>query len=317
MKKLFFSPLLLSAVVALASFGVMHDAEAKRLGGGKSVGRSSNVTQQQAAPQTPNTPAATPNTANTNQATPKASPTSTPPAPAKKPWGAMLGGLAAGLGLAALFSAFGMGGQFASAMGSILMVLLLVGAALFVWRMFRARSQGGLAAAGGAPLPRTRSDDAGYYRHAGAEGLSSASFKPTEAATQTMARFGAPEGFDEAGFIATAKQHYTRLQQSWDSGNLAEIERFTTPDMYAELKGQIEARQGVDKTDVVTLDAQLLGIEEINGEYLASVEFSGLIREETFGGATPFREVWNLARDKAGKGGWMLAGIEQLSASVH
>jgi predicted lipid-binding transport protein (Tim44 family) len=87
--------------------------------------------------------------------------------------------------------------------------------------------------------------------------------------------------------------------------------------MYTELEAQIAQRQGLDKTDVVTLEAQLLGIEDTNDEYLASVEFSGLIREETFGSAAPFREVWNLARDKPGKGGWMLAGIEQMNASVN
>jgi predicted lipid-binding transport protein (Tim44 family) len=322
---LFMKPIfnvLITLAVAVGAAGYSADADAKRLGGGKSIGRSSNVTQKQAQPPAQQGNTATPNASNApvNQAAAKPAAASTPAVAPKRPWGAMLGGLAAGLGLAALFSAFGMGGGLAESMGSILMVLLLVGAAVFAWRMIRSRmSPAGLspAAAGGAPLPRSRSDDVGYYRHAGAEGHTTAAFHPEEQATQTMARFGAPEGFDEAGFITTAKQHYTRLQQAWDSGNLAEIERFTSPAMYSELKEQIAQRQGLDKTDVVTLEAQLLGIEEANGEYLASVEFSGLIREETFGGATPFREVWNLARYKAGKGGWLLAGIEQMNASVH
>jgi predicted lipid-binding transport protein (Tim44 family) len=300
--------------VALACLG-MSDAQAKRLGGGKSIGKPSNVTQnntaqKQAQPNTP--PAAAPATV-------------APAAPAvapKRPWGAMLGGLAAGLGIAALFSALGMGGQLASAMGSILMVLLLVGAVFFIWRMFKMRGQGGLKMAGASSFQAPeaavpRGNDAGYYRNVGAEGISSASFKPTEVATQTMSRFGAPEGFDEAGFLVTAKTHYTRLQQAWDSGNLVDLERFCTPDMFGELKAQIAARDGVDKTDVVTLEAQLLGIDEVAGTYHASVEFSGLIREETFGGAAPFREIWNLSREKEAKSGWLLTGIEQLSASVH
>ncbi len=308
------SSLIVVVCVALASLG-MSDAQAKRLGGGKSIGKPSSVTQNSTAQKqaTPTPPAAAPAAA--------AAPVAPAVAP-KRPWGAMLGGLAAGLGIAALFSALGMGGQLSSMLGSLMMVLLLAGAVFFIWRMFKMRGQGGLKMAGGSSLQAPdarvpRGNDAGYYRYAGAEGISSASFKPTEVATQTMARFGAPEGFDEAGFLATSKTHYTRLQQAWDSGNLADLERFCTPDMFTELKAQILAREGTDKTDVVTLEAQLLGIDEISGEYHASVEFSGLIREETFGGAAPFREVWNLSRDKAGKGGWLLTGIEQLSASVH
>jgi predicted lipid-binding transport protein (Tim44 family) len=313
------SSLIVVVCIALASLGVSHDAEAKRLGGGRSIGKPSNVTQNNTAQKQ-----AAPTNATPTNAAPAApvAPAAAAVAP-KRPWGAMLGGLAAGLGIAALFSALGMGGQLASAMGSILMVLLLVGAVFFIWRMFKMRGQGGLKMAGASSLQVPdakvpRGNDVGYYRHAGAEGLSSASFKPTEAATQTMSRFGStPEGFDEAGFLATAKTHYTRLQQAWDSGNLADLERFCTPEMFGELKDQIAAREGVDKTDVVTLEAQLLGIEDMSGIYHASVEFSGLIREETFGGAAPFREIWNLSRDKNGQSGWLLTGIEQFNASVH
>lgn len=321
------SPLFVSLIFVVTSSLLMHDAEAKRLGGGKSIGRSSTssttAAQKQAAPQNANTPAATQQPTSNIQAAPKSPATSMPAAPAKKPWGGILGGLAMGLGLAALFSAFGMSGEFAQMMGSMLMIALLVGAVLFIWRMWRSRSggaAGSLAAAGGAPLPRTRSDEVGYYRHAGAEGISSASFKPTEVSTQVMPRFGAaPEGFDDAAFLNTAKQLYTRMQQAWDSGDVTTIARFATPEMHQALKQQIEARQGADKTDVVTLEAQLLGVEATaDDEFMASVEFSGLIREETFGGAAPFREVWNFVRSKsAEQAGWQLAGIEQLNTAAH
>jgi predicted lipid-binding transport protein (Tim44 family) len=45
---------------------------------------------------------------------------------------------------------------------------------------------------------------------------------------------------------------------------------------------------------------------------MASVEFSGMIREEPSAGPSPFREVWNLVKPKAGNGGWLVAGVQAL-----
>ncbi len=88
---------MLAAVVTVTMALGSVDAEAKRMGGGKSVGKqSSNVTQREATP--PNAPAAP-----AAQAAPAANPaaaTAGAAAAQRKPWGAMLGGLAAGLGLA-------------------------------------------------------------------------------------------------------------------------------------------------------------------------------------------------------------------------
>ena len=60
------------------------------------------------------------------------------------------------------------------------------------------------------------------------------------------------------------------------------------------------------------LDAKLLGIEELDGEYMASVEFSGVIREEVSAGPNPFREVWNMTKPKDGKSGWLVTGLQAL-----
>ncbi|MCB1975070.1 MAG: Tim44 domain-containing protein, partial [Burkholderiaceae bacterium] len=66
---------------------VLHpDAEARRMGGGKSFGQqSSNVTQRNAAPATPAGP--TQNAAAAKPGAPAAAPAAAAP---KKPWGAML-----------------------------------------------------------------------------------------------------------------------------------------------------------------------------------------------------------------------------------
>jgi predicted lipid-binding transport protein (Tim44 family) len=45
---------------------------------------------------------------------------------------------------------------------------------------------------------------------------------------------------------------------------------------------------------------------------MASVEFSGMIREDESAGASPFREVWNMTKPRHGSGGWLVAGVQAL-----
>src|SRR3569623_2007427 len=112
--------------------------------------------------------------------------------------------------------------------------------------------------------------------------------------------------------MSNAKTDLIPLQEGWDKGDTNDIREFTTPEMFAELKMQISERGAASNaTDVVTLDAQLLGMETQANEHLASVRFSGTIRESEHGAAEPFSEVWNLSKPISGQGGWLLAGIQQ------
>ena len=123
-----------------------------------------------------------------------------------------------------------------------------------------------------------------------------------------------PADFDTPAFLRHSKTYFIRLQAAWDKADVNDIREFTTPEMFAELRMQIQERgASANHTDVVTLDAQLLGIENSGNEHLASVKFSGMIRESLDAQAEPFAEVWNLTKPVAGQGGWTLAGIQQLS----
>jgi predicted lipid-binding transport protein (Tim44 family) len=134
------------------------------------------------------------------------------------------------------------------------------------------------------------------------------------AATQASAPWGVPADFDTPAFLRHAKTYFIRLQAAWDKADTNDIREFTTPEMFAELRMQIQERgASPNHTDVVTLDAQLLGIENSGAEHLASVKFSGMIREADNAPAEPFAEVWNLTKPASGQGGWTLAGIQQLS----
>ena len=128
------------------------------------------------------------------------------------------------------------------------------------------------------------------------------------------APWGVPADFDTPAFLRHAKTYFIRLQAAWDKADVNDIREFATPEMFAELRMQIQERgASANHTDVVTLDAQLLGIENSGTDHLASVKFSGMIRESLDAQAEPFAEVWNLTKPASGQGGWTLAGIQQLS----
>ncbi len=122
-----------------------------------------------------------------------------------------------------------------------------------------------------------------------------------------------PAGLDGAEVLEVARSRFMRLQAAWDAGDVQALGHLTTPDMLRELMPMLSARvAGASRTDVITLHAELVGLEELGAAYLASVEFSGLIRESAEQGAVPFRELWMLACEKDGSPSWRLARQQAL-----
>lgn len=290
-------------------------AEAARFGGGKSIGKqSTNVTQKQA----PAAPKEAPKAAPATPASPAAA-----PAPARNKWLGPLAGLAAGLGIAALLSHFGMGGAMAEMLGSFLLIGALVLGALFLWRMWKNKNapadSAGAGGAFGQPAFAGAAPGAAY--NGGNAGFDSNAFTPAAqlaggAAATTVAAGGGtwtvPAGFEVDDFLHIAKMYFVRLQAAWDTRNESDIRTFTTPEMYAEIKLDLVARGDAhNQTDVVTLNAEFLGVEEQGDKTLASVRLSGMIRETVGGPAEPFTEVWNLEKPASAKASWVLAGIQQ------
>ncbi len=304
---------LITLMVAVSALSVtVSEAQAKRMGGGGSFGKQSqNVSRQSAAPAQ-------------NQAAPTmakpATPANTPATPAKpaSPWKGILGGALLGLGLGALLSHFGLGGAMASMISTLLMVALLAAAAFFIYRMLTRKRDGnayaksGLQPAyAGGNTPAFRTPEIGSRLEP--TSLQSSSLASGSAVTEN-AQWGVPADFDTAGFLRHSKTYFIRLQAAWDRADVNDLREFTAPELYAEMKQQLlERGASANHTDVVTLDAQLLGIETIGNEYLASVKFSGMIRESENAPAEPFNEVWNLSKPVSGAGGWILAGIQQVS----
>jgi predicted lipid-binding transport protein (Tim44 family) len=293
-------------VLALSFTLVAQDAEAaRRFGGSKSFGR-------QTLNRDANPPAKAPaqNAANPSQQ-------QTPPAGAPAAgnrWMGPLTGLAAGLGIAALLSHLGLGGAFAAALANILVIALLVFAGMFVWRMLKRSAS---PASQGVPMRH-----AFETRNAASfgDGASTNVFGAPIAGTHTAAappaavetEHGIPADFDVEGFLRIAKVNFNRLQAAWDARDLDDIRRFTTPEVYAEIRMQRdEDANSKDRHEVENLDARLLDIETTADDYVASVRFSGVIRENG-GNSEPFEEVWNLVKPVDGRSGWLLGGIQQL-----
>ena len=313
-------------LVLVLSLGGLN-AEAKRLGGGRSMGQQSgNVTQREAVKPAAPTQQVAPVGVN-KPATPP------PAAPAKRPWGAMLGGLAAGLGLAWLAHSLGMG----EAMGNILMFGLLAFAAMALigWfmRSRQAGSQGGLAYQGAG---NTATSPEVLRQYNPEKVGNDASARPWEAPATTFdsaapaatgsmigsalngpQNWGVPAGFDTEGFLTAAKRNFNTLQDAWDRSDISMLRSMMTDAMLAEIQAQLAEREATasglpNKTEVLMLEAQLLGIEELPDVYMASVEFNGMIREEAHASPSPFREVWNMTKPRQGGSGWLVAGVQAL-----
>jgi predicted lipid-binding transport protein (Tim44 family) len=252
-------------------------------------------------------------------------PAATPAPRPASPWRGILGGALLGLGLGALLSHLGIGGALASVIGTVLTIALLALAAMFIYRLFRRKNQppalrpsyaGGYSSGNSGNSGNTPEIGSGLDQQARpaalqAEPQSSGFSGGVAAAAQP---WGVPADMDVQAFLRAAKTYFIRLQAAWDKGDVEDIREFTTPEMFAELKLQMQERGAAPtNTDVVSLDAELLGVEKVGNEYMASVKFSGWIKEDPNASAEPFSEVWNLIKPVSGQGGWILAGIQQLS----
>lgn len=311
---------LVNLMLAITMTTMVADAIARPMGGRRSFGRQSANVTQKAPPAAPGAPMAAPG-ATRPAAAPAAAGAAGAAAAAKKPgmWKGILGGALLGLGLGALFSSLGLSAALGNAIGSILMILLLVMAVMFIVRMFRRKDTPANAPFEGFSKPVPAGAAARSSTPEIGSGLSQqpSAFQPVQPVGGTTqatneATWFVPGDFDKESFVRQSKSMFIRMQAAWDKGDVNDLREFTTPEVFAELKMQMTERTDGDYTDVVSIDAQLLGIEDLGSDYMASVRFSGMVKESPTAQPTPIAEVWNLTKPKSGSAGWLLAGIQQL-----
>ncbi len=305
--------LVLAAVFTLGLSTVTLDAEAaKRMGSGKSMGTQRQASQDK-APTTAAQPAAT-----------GAAPAAAAAAPSRSSWMGPIAGIAAGLGLAALASHLGFGDELASMVMMGLVAVAIMAAIGFFMRKRAAAQQSSTVGAGGLQPAHAGVGDNGNSAPAYKVSMPSASVATTGSAIGSAIGSGVglsapagpaiPAGFDVSGFERNAKVNFIRLQAANDAGNLDDIRQFTTPEMFAELKLDIADRGAApQKTEVVSIDAKVIEVDENTERYLVSVQFIGVIRVQDEMQDEPFAEIWNLMKSRTGSGGWVLSGIQQTS----
>ena len=332
---------LLAIVFTLGLTTVAMDAEAaKRLGSGKSMGTQ----KQSTVDKTPGAPA------QSAAAAPAAGAAAGAAAAApKRSWMGPLAGLAAGLGLAALASHLGLGDELASMlMFGLLAAVVMVAIGFFMRKRAAAQQQ---AASGGGGMQYAHANpgygtgnNAGSGSASGSGGGSGSANYPESATpvyktampasgnggglgigsgvgagiasgvgTSVTTASRIPADFDTAAFERNAKVNFIRLQAANDAGNLDDIRQFTTPEMFAELKLELAERgAGSQKTDVVSIHAHVLDVEEDAQRYVVSVRFTGVIKTDIGEPDESFDEVWHLSKQRQGNTGWVLSGIQQM-----
>jgi predicted lipid-binding transport protein (Tim44 family) len=267
--------LLAVTIIGLGGMMVATDADARRFGGGRTVGAQRNVT----APPPAQTPA--------KQAAPaqQQAPNQAAPAQTGSRWAPILGGLALGGLIGYLFGGNGL-------LGVLLLAMLAIAAVVVV-----------------RALMQRRQESARPVQFAGMRETvdMTPARAPSGAALNRPSSI--PAGFDAASFLRGAKMNFLKLQSANDAGRLDEIREFTTDELYEALKADASGRQ---HTEVTGLDADLLELATEGERHWASVRFSGTVREAPDAAPEAFTEVWNLVKPADGSSGWLLAGIQQM-----
>lgn len=274
---------LLLLTLALASFSMLTvTAEAKRMGGGGSIGQQRTMSSQQASKP------------------PAAAPAPAAPAAGNK-WLGPLAGLAIGAGLGAMFAG-GMGG-LGGAMGGILMALLAAGLVMFLVSRFR-KSQAQQPA-----MQYAGSGTSSYQPESGQQPFAGGSAAPLANSSSNI-----PADFPAEAFLRSAKTSFIRLQAANDRKDLNDIREYTTPEMFAEISLQLQERgDAPQKTDVLTINTQIAEVVNEGDHAIASVRMSGQLSENN-GTPENFDEIWHVQKNlRDEKAVWLLSGIQQVA----
>jgi len=286
----------ITLIITTFALGMLpvDNAEAKRFGFGKSFGKQSTWSRQRSAPGF-NTTKQRPPVKGSAAAAGGARPSGA------SRWLGPLAGLAAGGLLASML--FGDGFEGLQIMDMLIFALLIFGG-MALFRAMKARKT--QPAAAGAP-----GLDPNQFRMDAPMG-GDARFDQEEQITD--ARMEAPAWFNPDSFTEGAKTHFIRLQAAWDKNDLKDIAEYTTPELFAALRNEsLNRGEETHFTEVVTLNAELVEVQREGDEVVASVLYTGLIREDQAAEAKEFSELWHVVHPwDSAEGEWRIAGIQQV-----
>jgi predicted lipid-binding transport protein (Tim44 family) len=263
----------ITTMMILCTFGLLiQDASAKRFGGGRSIGVSRS---------------------HSSYSTPYKKPTASSAATGARAnkWGGMLGGLLVGGLLASLFMGHGIGAGLLAWLGVGLLCLFIF--SLLNRKMPAAQFQGATSSAGG-PSSSFSPNFASGFTNMQDEELNLSKAMP-----------------DDEGFLREVKGLFIRLQTAYDAQNIEDIRLYTSPELLAEIQLQFHERDNAfNYTEVVKLDAELLDMSQDSSGKVASVRFSGAIKENgTLN--EQFQEIWHFCKTGVADK-WIVAGLQQM-----
>ena len=278
------------AVILGFGFVIPDSEAARRLGGGKSFGAQRQATPQQPAPRPEQAQKAAPEQPGAKGA----------PAAAGNRWFGPVAGLLAG----GLLGAMIFGGAFEGIkFMDVLLILLLAAGLFYLFKVIMRKPQ--------APQRREPLQYAGVGPEPRLDPMPHAQPVATSSSPAPGARYF-PAGFDVEGFARQARANFVRLQEANDRADLAQLRDMMTPELYKEIEAQIRVRGNEpQKTDVITLDAKVIEVVAEGDHYVASVRFTGLIKEDGAAQPESFSETWHLHKPIDGSSGWLVAGIQQ------
>lgn len=281
---------------------VVDEAEARRMGGGKSFGRS-----YQTAP--------APSRSNAD------APARKQDMAGKQAPGAgrgMMGGLLGGLLVGGLFAALFAGGAFE---GLQMMDILIIAALAFViFKLIRGMRQGPAPARGPQPAyagagQQTPSQQAASQQASPQPVFGARREAPVDAPVSSAAAhavpFNLPLGFDTPAFLDGAKDHYRILQDAWNKNDLPKIQEYVTPELYADLQAERAALPAQQHTEVLSVSAGLVRADQQFGNAEVSIRFVGRYRDTVEGVEEDFVDIWHLERDYSKDDApWFITGIQ-------
>lgn len=122
-----------------------------------------------------------------------------------------------------------------------------------------------------------------------------------------------PDGTEPAAFLRVARQRFNHIQSVNSASNVAEIQRYLTPDLYQSMYNDIMANQDQDVAEFSNLNAMVADSATENGQYIVSVRFTGTVSEDLNSLPQPFAEVWHFVKPAGSSEDWRVAGIQQES----
>ncbi len=318
----------LVAGILMATLMVAPFAEAKRAGGGKSHGMSRSAAPSQ------------------SQQPRQATPAQRPAAPATQKSGPGVGGMVAAGVAGAAIGAVAMNAmadddavaaseaqaaqqqEKEGGIPSWIWLLLIAAAAFFIFRKFGAKKKvannsnpfapNNTGSTQTAPFGQTTAprapvanDNTNIFGQSVAGGAAATQAPFGSASTHSGNQL--PDGTEPAVFLRVARQRFNHIQSMNTVSNIAEIQRYLTPDLYQSMHSDIMSNQDQDVAEFSNLNAMVVDSATENGQYVVSVRFTGTVSEDLNSLPQPFAEIWHFVKPAGSTQDWLVAGIQQES----